>query len=108
MYIVTNFKWPIFTVFAFYIGLFLGALSRRIHILVLILGLNWGISGLVFIPGIYLERLFFSNDMGAYASILLPFIYQALLVIVFYRISSQSLKQWDRKPTLIPHLRVQK
>lgn len=104
-YVIDHVKWSLLTLFLFYMGLLLGAMSIRIHILLLIFGINWGLAGIVFVGDKFLQILFLNNGLGVYVSVLLPFVLQLFLAVLLYRLARRSLSNRNNKPVLIPHLR---
>ncbi len=103
--LLDNFVWPLLAVVGCFAGLFLGVLSRRVHILVLILGINWGGGAIVFYINSITQKLLLSWGFGIYSATFYPFIVQLIFLWLLFRATKQSLKSWHKKPRLIPHIK---
>ena len=103
--LINNFHIPVFTLITFYIGLCLGALSRRNHILLVILGINWGLGVLVYYGEVYTRAYRTSLNIGVYFVTIFALLFPLLILLLLYRIAKTSLKNWSSRPVLIPHKR---
>lgn len=103
--LLDHFVWSLLAIVGYFVGLFLGVLSRRVHILVLIFGINWGGGAMVFYINSITQKLLLSWGFGIYSATLLPFILQLIFLWLLYTATKQSLIRWHIKPRLIPHVK---